>query len=145
MTQTISVDRMLLSVPQMDDEHSALISQANAYAAALEAGASRTEIELRLTQLSEAFQAHFAAEEDLMRSNSFPGLAPHEDEHRRLMEQVTGLRDSVASGNVQICDALALFVRLWTEQHIAGLDAAFAQFLNGGKARCGSGLVSIAQ
>ena len=81
MTQTISVDHLLLSVPQMDEEHQALISQANEYSAAVEARASRAELILRLTLLIEAFQVHFDSEEGLMQSNRFPGLAPHADEH----------------------------------------------------------------
>jgi hemerythrin len=129
----------------MDVEHRALISQANEYAAALDAGASRAELELRLTQLIEAFQVHFASEEDLMRSRNFPGLPPHAAEHRKLIEQMTALRDCVGTGDVQICGALVLFVRVWTEQHIDGLDRCFAQFLHEGKAPCGTGLFSIRQ
>jgi hemerythrin len=74
-----------------------------------------------------------------MRSNSFPGLRPHADEHRKLIEQMTALRDCVGAGDVQICNALVLFVRVWTEQHIEGLDRSFAQFLRGGKTACASG------
>jgi hemerythrin-like metal-binding protein len=145
MTQAISIERLLLLVPQMDDEHRKLISQANEYASAVEAGASRAELELRLTQLVEAFQVHFASEERLMQSNNFPGFEPHAAEHRKLIGQMTSLRDCVGAGDVQICNALVLFVRVWTEQHIDGLDRSFAQFLREGKAPCGTGLFSIGQ
>ena len=145
MTQTISVDHLLLSVPQMDEEHQALISQANEYSAAVEARASRAELILRLTLLIEAFQVHFDSEEGLMQSNRFPGLAPHADEHRKLIEQMTALRDCVGAGDVQICDALAVFMRVWTEQHIEGLDRSFARFLGEGKAPGATGLLSIGQ
>ena len=144
MTQTMSVDRLLLSVPQMDAQHRALICQANEYSDAVDSGASRAELELRLTQLIEGFAIHFVSEEGLMQSNSFPGLTPHAAEHRKLIEQMTALRDCVAAGDVQICSALAVYMRLWTEQHIEGLDRTFAQFLHDGNGR-GSGLFSIAQ
>ena len=129
----------------MDDEHRVLISQANEYSAAVDAGASRAELELRMTQLIEAFQLHFKSEEGLMRSSNFPGLTLHADQHRKLIAQMTGLRDGLGSGGVQLCNALMLFARLWTEQHITGPDTAFAQFLHDGKAGCGSGLLSIGQ
>ena len=120
-----------------------LIVLVNDYAAAVDAGASRADLELRLTQLLEAFRGHFAYEEDLMRSSDFPGLPLHAAEHRKLIEQMTALRDCVGAGDAQICGALVLFVRVWTEKHIEGLDRSFAQFLHQGNAPCGTGLSSI--
>ena len=145
MTQPISCDHLLLSVPQIDNQHRMLIALVNEFSAAVDAGASRAELELRVTQLIEAFRLHFGSEESLMQSSSFPGLTLHADEHRKLIAQMTGLRAGLGSGDVMLCGALALFVRLWTEQHIAGLDRTFAQFLGDGKAGCGSGLLSIGQ
>ena len=145
MTQPMSCDHLLLSVPQMDNQHRKLITVVNEFSAAVDAGSSRAELELRVTQLMETFQVHFDSEEGLMQSSRFPGLTLHADEHRKLIAQMTGLRDGLGSGDVKVCNALALFVRLWTEQHIAGPDRTFAQFLGDGKAGCGSGLLSIGQ
>jgi hemerythrin-like metal-binding protein len=139
----MSCDHLLLSVPQIDSQHRMLIALVNEFSAAVDAGSSRTELELRVTQLIEAFRVHFGSEERLMQSSSFPELTPHADEHRKLIAQMTGLRDGLGSGDVMLCDALSLFVRLWTEQHIAGPDRAFAQFLGDGEAGGGSGLLSI--
>ena len=120
---------LLLSVPQMDREHLELIAQENEFSAAVDADASRAELEMRLTQLIGSFGSHFDSEEALMRSNRFPGLKRHIDEHRKLMAQLTGLRDDLGSGVVNRCFALAQFVGLWTEQHITGSDTDFAHFL----------------
>ena len=141
----MSCDHLLLSVPQIDNQHRMLIALVNEFSAAVDAGSSRAELELRVTQLIEAFRVHFGSEEGLMQSSSFPELAPHADEHRKLIAQMSGLRDGLGSGDVMLCDALALLVRLWTEQHIAGPDRTFAQFLGDGKAPCGTGLFSIGQ
>ena len=143
MTQTRWGDNLLLSVPQMDSEHRELIAQADEFSAAMERGASRAELEVRLSQLIDGFLSHFKSEESMMRTNRFPGLEVHAAEHRRLIGQMSGLRDDLGAGNVKLCDALGEFVRLWTEQHIIGPDASFAQFLHKGKAPCGPGLLSI--
>jgi hemerythrin-like metal-binding protein len=137
MMQPLSCDHLLLSVPQLDKQHRELIAEVNEFSAAVDAGASRAELEQRVTQLMEDFQVHFGSEERLMQSSSFPGLTPHADEHGRLIAQMTGLRDGLGSGGVQLCNALVLFVRLWAEQHIAGQDRTFAQFLGDGNARRG--------
>jgi hemerythrin len=134
MTQTGWGDNLSLSEPQMDREHGALIAEADEFSSAMDAGASRAELEMRLTRLIEHFQDHFDAEEILMRSHGFPWWEPHIDEHRKLIAQMTELRDALGSGGVKLCDALALFVRMWAEQHIKGQDASFAQFLHQGNA-----------
>jgi hemerythrin len=123
-------DTLLLSLSQIDREHWELIAEENEFAGAVEAGASRAELEIRLTRLIQGFQSHFQSEEDLMRVNGFPGLERHTAEHRRLIGQIRELRDDLESGVVKLCETLAGFVGLWAEQHIAGPDAYFAQFLN---------------
>jgi hemerythrin len=125
---------------QMDREHLELHVREIEFSAAVVSGASRAELFIRATQLLEAFRYHFDSEESLMRSNTFPGLEPHIEEHRKLIEQMSGLRDDIGSGVISRCDALAVFVRLWSEQHMAGPDTQFARFLDEEKARCGPNL-----
>jgi hemerythrin len=132
-------ENLTLSVPEMDQEHAGLISLADEFIAAVHAEASRAELEVRLTQLIAAFAAHFQGEEESMRSGNFPGLTAHASEHSRLIAQMSELRDDLASGSVNVCAALAVFVRLWTEQHIQGPDAVFAQFLKREDARRAAG------
>jgi hemerythrin len=120
-----------LAVPQMDREHLELHAQEIAFSAAVVAGAPRAELFIRATWLLEDFRRHFDSEEALMRSNNFPALELHIEEHRKLIEQMNGLRDDIGSGVISRCDALAVFVRLWVEQHVAGPDTHFAQFLAG--------------
>ena len=122
-------DTLLLSLSQLDREHWELIAEENEFAGAVEAGASRAELEIRLARLIQGFQRHFQSEEGLMRVNGFPGLERHSAEHRKLISQIGGLRDDLESGVVKLCETLASFVRIWTEQHITGPDACFAQFL----------------
>jgi hemerythrin-like metal-binding protein len=140
MTQSGWGDNLSLSEPQMDREHGALLAEADEFSAAVDAGASRAELEMRLTRLIEGFQDHFDAEEILMRSRGFPWLEPHIDEHRKLIGQMRELRDALGSGSIKLCDALALFVRMWAEQHIKGPDASFAQFLHQGNAGSGAAM-----
>jgi hemerythrin len=129
-------DTLLLSLSQLDREHWELIAEENEFAGALEKGASRAELEMRLSRLIQAFQSHFQSEEGLMRLNGFPGLARHAAEHRKLIRQIQELRDDLDSGVVKLCETLAGFVRLWTERHITGPDARFAQFLQKNGSKC---------
>ena len=128
IVQTRRSDNLLFTA-QMDREHMKLIAQVNEFSAAVDEGASRAELEIRLTLLTECFHNHFNSEECLMRSSSFPGLKLHADEHRKLIGQISGLRNDLGSGTINVCYGLALFVRLWTEQHVTGADTVFVGFL----------------
>ena len=134
-TQTRRGGNLSSALPQMEREHLELHAGEIAFSAAVVAGAPRAELFIRATQLLEDFQRHFESEEGLMRFSKFPGLEPHMEEHRKLIEQMSGLRDDIGSGVISRCDALALFVRLWAEQHVAGPDASFARFLARKKTR----------
>ena len=128
MTQARRI-KLVESEPRIEREHSDLLALEMELSAAVGAGASRAELFIRLTQLVGAFQSHFASEESLMRSNNFPGLQLHAKEHRKLIGQISGFRDDIGLGNTSRCDALALIVRLWTEQHRVGPDTDFSHFL----------------
>ncbi len=56
---------------------------------------------------------------------------------------MSGLRDDIGSGVVSRCDALAVFVRLWADQHMAGPDAHFAGFLEEQNARRVASMASV--
>jgi hemerythrin-like metal-binding protein len=127
----------------MDREHLKLIAQVNEFSAAVDTGASRAELETRLTQLIEGFQEHFKSEEGLMQTSTFPGLHVHADEHRKLIGQMSGFRDDLESGAIGLCQALVLFVRVWTEEHMMGLDRGFARFLKDGWANCALGSAAV--
>ena len=134
--QARSGDTLLLSLSQLDREHWELIAEEKEFAAALDEGASRAELETRLSHLIQAFQRHFQSEEGLMRLNGFPELARHSADHRKLIRQIRELEDGLDSGVVRLCETLAGYVRLWMEQHIAGPDARFAQFLDEKGTKC---------
>jgi hemerythrin len=133
MTQT-GWDDYLVSVPQMDGEHLELMIQVDEFSTALDSEVSRAELEMRLTILIDCFQKHFDSEEGLMRTNSFPRLGLHSAEHRRLIGQMSGLRNDFGSGTIRLCHSLVIFVRMWAEQHMTAQDAEFADFLHAGKA-----------
>ena len=122
-------DNALLSAHKMDREHMTLLAAENDFSAAVDRGASRAELEMRLTLLIDVFQAHFDSEEGLMAANGFPGLNPHTKEHRNLIEQLTGLRDDLGAGAINLCSALSAFVRHWTDEHMQTMDTHFSNFL----------------
>jgi hemerythrin-like metal-binding protein len=126
----------------MDREHEELVDQANEFSAAADRGASRAELELRLTQLIEGFQRHFDGEESFMKSTGFPGMEAHTEEHQALLSQIRILRDELDSGAIALCQAIPEFVRVWVAGHLEDSDIGFANYLRAREAardsRCSS-------
>lgn len=128
--QAVPDETLVQSIPDMDREHAELIAQEREFSDAVDAEASRAELTMRLSMLIDAFQNHFASEEKLMRTSRFPASKPHIAEHRRLIAQMTELRDDLDSGAINRCYALVSFLHRWSEQHMTGPDAGLAHYLD---------------
>ena len=122
-------NELVLSVPQLDDQHRELLEFANDLRATVEAGSPRSEVEHLLTGLVHAVESHFTGEEDLMLARGYAAYGEHRDEHNKLLDQLHLVEKDLASGTIDPCGALALFVEVWTEQHILGPDKHLAAFL----------------
>jgi hemerythrin len=122
-------DGLLLGVPRIDREHQEIMDIASDFRAAVEAGRPRAELGVHLARMAAAVTSHFISEEEFMLESGFGGWQTHRDEHTRLLEQLCGAEREFASGVIQACGALVLFVEIWAEQHILSQDREFALFL----------------
>lgn len=72
-------------------------------------------------------QRHFDNESRLMRACRFPAVAEHEGEHRRVLGELTRLRDGIGRGRMAFARAYVNEgLGPWFEQHLATMDAALA-------------------
>lgn len=80
-------------------------------------------------RLEDFTNAHFLAEQLLMRLHAYPAFAAHQEEHDRLIQELRDLRRSL-DGSSEI-DALGAVARLerWLYAHMEVEDRALADFL----------------
>lgn len=75
-----------------------------------------------MTALVEHLERDFRAEEELMESIDYPGVAPHREQHARVLASLHGLNpDDLAAAR----KAVAL-LPLWFEMHLATMDTVLA-------------------
>jgi len=79
-------------------------------------------------QLQDVTEAHFVAEQLLMRLHAYPGYAIHEREHDQLIQELRALEESIVSEETGLPLAARSF-ELWLIHHIHTADKAFATFL----------------
>jgi hemerythrin-like metal-binding protein len=116
-----------LGVGEMDTEH---LLQVQILSAMLEAFADddwpRASDLIR--QLEDVTEAHFVAEQLLMRLHAYPAYAAHEREHDQLIDELRSLEESIVSGDTGLSAAARSF-ELWLLHHVHTADKAFAAFL----------------
>ncbi len=87
-----------------------------------------TEVGAILEQLLDYTNAHFVAEELMMRLHAYPGYESHVLEHGRLLEQLAGVKAHHGEGKHAATRELASALHHWLVEHIQSMDAAFAAY-----------------
>ncbi|MDX1582078.1 MAG: hemerythrin family protein [Thermoanaerobaculia bacterium] len=113
---------------EVDETHELQIRLLEAIEKAL-GGSDRDRALELLNSLEDYSDAHFAAEQILMRLHSYPGYHAHIAEHGRLIGELEVLRDRISVEDEEILPSEAATVRRWLLTHIRTADKAFANYL----------------
>lgn len=115
-------------VATMDREHALELEVVRALQGALRAGevAAARELVERLDALTEA---HFLAEQLLMRQHAYPAYEAHQQEHDRLIGELRELRARLEAGSIADPAAEVEALERWLVAHMASEDHALAGFL----------------
>ncbi len=109
----------------VDHQHRALLDAINDFDDALQAGVAPARIDEMLAFLERYAREHFHMEEFLMLRSYFPGMELHKDQHDRLVQRVTYIRDLRAQDPRLVPpEGLAAFLGDWLLNHILQWDMA---------------------
>lgn len=115
-------------VTTMEREHALEIRMVRELQAALAAG-DRAAAGALFDRLEDFSNAHFLAEQLLMRLHAYPAFAAHQEEHDRLIAELRDLHGSLESAEpVDRVGAVARLER-WLYAHMQSEDRALADFL----------------
>ncbi len=117
-------------VRQMDGQHQKLFEIINDLAEAMRDGKADGVIRDTVEQLAVYTRTHFLQEEVLMRQTGYPGLAGHQEQHRKLMADVEHYKRAYEEGRSASPVSLLNFVRQWLVHHIKESDKAYSEHLN---------------
>lgn len=115
-------------VAEMDREHALELQMVRSLQGALARGERATAREL-LGSLEEFTNAHFLAEQLLMRLHAYPGYAAHQEEHDRLIEELHAIGRALDESETARPGEQSERLERWLLAHMASEDAALAQFL----------------
>ena len=119
----IDFPTLVLSLPEIDDDHATSVSLWHAAAAAGPADFVET-FEAFVTHLAE----HFAREEALMREVAYKEIAHHVAEHARVVGEATRFLEQARSGRTVMARAyVADLVPDWFRRHVLMFDSEVAR------------------
>ena len=127
MTPSDGRHNLITGNREMDEEHAVQLGLLRELVRNLDAGDGAAAAEV-LERLDHFTNAHFLAEELLMRLHAYPGYEAHSAEHGRFVEDLKALRAQLTAGQDGAVrdEADALARRLVA--HIATADNALGEF-----------------
>jgi hemerythrin len=119
-----------VGVEALDNQHKDLMRLLNEFHAASIQGKAQKVAGPLLRQIASLANEHFSAEERLMESARYPGLAKHRAQHRELTAKVAEFVSRHEKGDATICTQLLYFMRDWLTAHMQTEDRQYTPWLS---------------
>ena len=122
--------KILLEIPELDEDHQRLLSCVDALIAAA-ASKAPAGVQSALSELRSETEGHFAREETLMREVQYPRLKQHGARHQRLLRELSAFRVALnASLRLRLTLVPLNYIRHWFVAHVAQEDRMLASYLD---------------
>jgi hemerythrin-like metal-binding protein len=118
-----------IGIPQLDDQHKALIAQLTEFEYAFEGKAHWNTMHPLIVRTREFLRFHFAVEESVMQIVAYPGFPRHRSEHQDVLQQFETLEHRVLRKEMK--EAVLPNLTSWLFDHIIDSDRPFAEFALG--------------
>jgi hemerythrin len=119
-----------VGVETLDNQHKAMMNVLNQLHAASMRGRAQEVASPLIRQIVALASEHFAAEERLMESVEFPGLAGHRARHRELSGKIAEFVSRHEKGDATVYVELLYFIRDWQTKHMQTEDHEYASWLS---------------
>ncbi len=119
-----------VNIKEIDEQHKVLIKLINDLHEAMKAGKGKDILGTILNELVQYTVKHFSYEENLFTSNGYPDSKAHKEVHKKLIDQVTTLKNNFDNGNEVISMDVMNFLKEWLSGHIMGTDKKYSSHLN---------------
>lgn len=124
--------KLELAVREMNHQHQQLLDYMNKLYDLNDSGASKNELMRVLNDLGKCTVKHFSEEEAYMSSIKYPKFSSHQSIHRDLLKKFTHHQEQFVNSTEQkLSSDFFLFLRLWLQAHIMGIDRQYSDFVSG--------------
>jgi hemerythrin-like metal-binding protein len=117
-------------VAEIDEQHQKILELVNDLHSAVESCIDKEALRIKLIALVEFTDLHFSTEDQLMEKYNYPGIAPHQREHRSLIGHLKELVKAVSNGKSPVFYSDYDVSTDWALTHIRDCDRNLGIFLN---------------
>jgi hemerythrin len=118
----------LVGIDALDSQHKEIVAQVGeVYESVIAKKPVDVQLE-HLTRLVNLTKAHFATEEQILRSRSYPEYLRHKAAHEGLGRNLAEYREQIATGQRELNLDYVYLMKLWLVDHLAEFDLGFARF-----------------
>jgi len=122
-------DSYSVKVNRCDQDHQKLFSILNSLHEAMRVGKGSAIIATVLDELSDYTNVHFQAEEGLLQQSKYPGLRPHQAEHKKFVDRINEFQTDLSAG-IGTSISVVEFLKDWLATHIKKIDQQYSAHLN---------------
>jgi hemerythrin-like metal-binding protein len=133
----MSDDVSTTGLPELDVEHALQMQLVQEFADAVRDGGSADRCAALVEHLLACTEAHFVAEQLLMRLHAYPGYDEHVQQHDILIGELRRLRGDLRSGARKPEAETAQWLRDWLVTHVGTLDTLTAKYLRDAREQAG--------
>jgi hemerythrin len=119
-----------VKVAEIDRQHQKLVALINELYTAMESGKGKQAVSAAIVGLVNYTETHFAYEEKLLASHTYPALAAQKKEHEAFVAKVKDFKAKAESGNIGLTLQVGSFLKDWLTNHILKSDMAYSTHLN---------------
>ncbi len=109
-------------IPDIDQQHLRLVDLINKLYNAMRQGNNKSEINHVVDELTNYTNTHFTFEEELMRSNGYPGLSEHQRIHQTFVSKINDFANKIKNGDHLPVSEVFSFLKDWLISHIKKQD-----------------------
>jgi hemerythrin len=120
-----------VGIRTLDAQHAHLVGSLNALHAGLVAGCGEAEVTAMLADLRRDVQAHFGAEEALLRAHGYPEDEQHQFAHAQCLLSLWEFQRRCEADSMLLSLGPLTFLKSWLGHHILGTDKHYGPFLVG--------------
>ena len=118
-----------VGVKALDAQHQTMMEILNKLHAAAMKGKAREVADPLLDKLTSLANEHFSAEEMLMESVKFPGLAAHRAQHREMAGKIAEITVGHREGDASVYVPFLYFMGDYQTKHMQTEDREYARWL----------------
>ncbi|HWT64510.1 MAG TPA: bacteriohemerythrin [Terracidiphilus sp.] len=131
MASMVWNETLSVGVKALDDDHKKLVDMINELLDGILKNRRQETLHKVLDNLIQYTRLHFAREESYFVRTGYPNAAQHIQQHRALVQQVTGLQARLKAGDSSLLSLeLMNFLKNWLTRHIMDEDKSYSAHLN---------------